>query len=821
MSSSIPSPPALQPQPHHALEDDNVPPAKTITYQKHIQTLESLADDNSDLPTLVFAACTILAQEFLSLLLSLQRVPRDAVEFTPIVGIENKDIVEEGDAALLLLMALCDVAETRRNASGWYAKADGSVAGATLYQNRKSKKCLETGSITSLLLNDRVFNGGKICHDHERVKGMEDVLMTLPLFVAPVSLDGKTVTWAVEVVDAIFGSDGMDKMSVLDVVKVEEMMDDDEDTTSSYTSSQTSKRRNHRKENCNSNSSITIMRGLYNSSYTGFCHLPVAEMCIPKSGTGRKRKPISDVAAFPPLESFVHTTVCGMVLGYANTAPKMRILVLSLGIATIPAFLSLALPTSTIKICELNQSIVNLQKYFYFTGTTGSSTTRENCEIVTRWEDVNNVLADEGEKLYDVLVIEAGWDWGAVGCGCVNDLHGVLSEKALVLVVGDTSAADKSMQNSTNATELEKLFGRGKVLLEEMLREDDEENDTEEEVSSSPSPKPKPEPCVTMYNSPVEEITVENWSRNTKSIQTGAMPVKTAQLQQVQRFPSLISSQELENIRTQSGLARDRGAGIEVRSGVGQVGSDGEPLWHVTHLTTNNLFVELLPSCRALLLQKAREADASNNWGLLADLTDEQIHVRVAEFHKYSSGGGLPDKKHYDLDSLITVDCMVSSCSDFTGGDFQTLEMRENGMEELITHTFDRGDVVFFVSHKFHCVQPVTSGTRNVLVVEFWKGGEKTCPHRCEVFRGRCKFDKRDAKCCEVNDGEEEENSNLPFRLGSSVCQGGANPNNWRLLWQPANKEAVSTKEEEKIDVALAAVTEDDDEEDAEEWWDI
>ncbi|CAD7928677.1 unnamed protein product [Amoebophrya sp. A25] len=44
-----------------------------------------------------------------------------------------------------------------------------------------------------------------------------------------------------------------------------------------------------------------------------------------------------------------------------------------------------------------------------------------------------------------------------------------------------------------------------------------------------------------------------------------------------------------------------------------------------------------------------------------------------------------------------------------------------------------RGDALLFVSHKYHCVQPVTRGTRRVLVLEFWRWPERRCGHRCEV----------------------------------------------------------------------------------------
>ena len=84
---------------------------------------------------------------------------------------------------------------------------------------------------------------------------------------------------------------------------------------------------------------------------------------------------------------------------------------------------------------------------------------------------------------------------------------------------------------------------------------------------------------------------------------------------------------------------------------------------------------------------------------------------------------------------MLTCDMMLSDpSSDFTGGEFRTLE--SDG--ELATHTFERGDCLVFVSHKPHCVAPVTSGERRVLVVELWEGLERECAHRCEWHWSRC-----------------------------------------------------------------------------------
>jgi hypothetical protein len=46
--------------------------------------------------------------------------------------------------------------------------------------------------------------------------------------------------------------------------------------------------------------------------------------------------------------------------------------------------------------------------------------------------------------------------------------------------------------------------------------------------------------------------------------------------------------------------------------------------------------------------------------------------------------------------------------------------------------------VAAWQSHKYHCVQPVSAGERQVLVAEIWAGEERCCAHRCEQHLGVC-----------------------------------------------------------------------------------
>ena len=50
-----------------------------------------------------------------------------------------------------------------------------------------------------------------------------------------------------------------------------------------------------------------------------------------------------------------------------------------------------------------------------------------------------------------------------------------------------------------------------------------------------------------------------------------------------------------------------------------------------------------------------------------------------------------------------------------------------------------QGDLMLFVSHKYHNIEPVRRGKRVVLVAELWDGPERRCAHRC-LGRGECNY---------------------------------------------------------------------------------
>ena len=155
--------------------------------------------------------------------------------------------------------------------------------------------------------------------------------------------------------------------------------------------------------------------------------------------------------------------------------------------------------------------------------------------------------------------------------------------------------------------------------------------------------------------------------------------------------------------------------------------------WETCYLSTDGLFKSELPQLRTRLLELAYEVDAKHEWHVLSRAT-EPVVPRCVELHAVERGGSLPYPEHYDSGSLVTIDVMLSSPGDFEGGQFSTLEADGT----MARHPFEKGDALVFVSHKFHCVAPVTAGTRHVLVTELWEGEERECAHRCEKHTGHC-----------------------------------------------------------------------------------
>lgn len=227
-------------------------------------------------------------------------------------------------------------------------------------------------------------------------------------------------------------------------------------------------------------------------------------------------------------------------------------------------------------------------------------------------------------------------------------------------------------------------------------------------------------------------------ARKSKSFSEKLPSLKEAQRMSVYKRKLAFSKSEIDHIvdfekkyKPLLGMLRRDAKGIKRLDGN----------WSTSYLHTDGLFGKIHPELLAKIVRLASEADSAENWGLLGgdieDGGDNGITVRVVELHSVDESGGLPNKYHHDFGSVVTVDVMCSSPGqDFKGGEFCTLEADGR----LQSHTFELGDVLIFPSHKYHCVQHVTKGNRRVLVVELWKGTERTCAHRCSAHEGPCNY---------------------------------------------------------------------------------
>jgi len=93
----------------------------------------------------------------------------------------------------------------------------------------------------------------------------------------------------------------------------------------------------------------------------------------------------------------------------------------------------------------------------------------------------------------------------------------------------------------------------------------------------------------------------------------------------------------------------------------------------------------------------------------------DNLGVRTVEFVEYDLGGRF--KTHRDKNSTYTIVVLLTERSNFTGGTFE-IEDSTGKSTEIWT---ERGDAVVFLSETYHRVNPVESGSRIILTVEYWK----------------------------------------------------------------------------------------------------
>ena len=186
------------------------------------------------------------------------------------------------------------------------------------------------------------------------------------------------------------------------------------------------------------------------------------------------------------------------------------------------------------------------------------------------------------------------------------------------------------------------------------------------------------------------------------------VPVEVARRSAVKRIPRFLSDAEIDELTaTAAAVEAEIGAVARPTRGGG---------WNTVYL--NAELGRRLPWLRERLFAAASAADEELWGGVLAG---KAVNLRCAEYHTVTPPGNLAFERHYDHGSLVTIDIMLSDATAFDGGAFATSEPGDY----LLEHPFEKGDLLLFLSHKYHCVSPVESGVRNVFVAELWEGDER------------------------------------------------------------------------------------------------
>ena len=198
------------------------------------------------------------------------------------------------------------------------------------------------------------------------------------------------------------------------------------------------------------------------------------------------------------------------------------------------------------------------------------------------------------------------------------------------------------------------------------------------------------------------------------------VPVEVARRSAVKRIPRFLTDAEIDELTATASL-------VEAEIGAVQRPTRGGG-WSTVYL--NAELGRRLPWLRERLFAAASDADQQLWGGVLAGKT---INLRCAEYHEVTPPGNLAFERHYDHGSLITIDIMLSDSNAFAGGTFATSETGDY----MLQHPSEKGDLLLFLSHKYHCVSPVESGVRNVLVAELWEGDERIPEDgRCNLRHG-------------------------------------------------------------------------------------
>ncbi|KAL9189397.1 hypothetical protein ACHAXT_009072 [Thalassiosira profunda] len=478
------------------------------------------------------------------------------------------------------------------------------------------------------------------------------------------------------------------------------------------------------------------------------------------------------------LEQWTETTLAGLAAAGEDEGSP-RILVVGLAGGQLVSFLRRHITNAEIHVVEESQTMVDIAIQHF-----GLCSSDLRVSVVDPREYLASIR--DRQVTFDVVIVNV--------CSSEDAFPPHLLDRQvftnLVSLLSDRPSATLMVNSGESANAVAALVGDAcgrsgqvRILRELLLRDHEAENGGGAVVAAGRREW---------------TLSVESWQSECMgdgAQVSGSMDVADAQRTQVVRLEKFLSSEEIDNIHK---VARSELASF----------SEGEKrgdAWNVLYLQHNDVFKRRLPDLRQKLLDAARRVDSDSKWHLF-DRVDH-VNIRVVEYHQMQDRGELADLKHYDLNSLITMDVMLSEPESFEGGDLQTLEANRI----LTKHTFEQGDALLFVSHKYHCVGRVTSGRRNVMVIEFWHGPERRCNHRCERFGGQiCDRDPGQTSYTRQHPSlnRTEASSStipLPFRLGSVsvVSVNDRSQETLELLWEPSgsgtNEKQPSSSVDDKV----------------------
>ena len=508
--------------------------------------------------------------------------------------------------------------------------------------------------------------------------------------------------------------------------------------------------------------SAVHLQGIYTGCWTGLYAEPYEEINI--------SYPLGQA-----LESWTSTTLAGLTSS-SSLVDAPRVLVFGLGCGQLVSFLQRYITNNELQVVESSQLMFNVAKTYY-------QLQPAVLDCVSIIDPIEYIKSQNGGG-FDTIIVNC--------CSSEDKFPTSLSNEdffnCLISMLSNKSSATLLVNAGVSLDSVSTLVGnacKNIVLLREHMLRDHTKNDDEGMIVAARRHK--------------WTLSVESWQREHlgNDIQlSGAMDVDKAQQTEVIRIKEFLSLEEIEMIQS---VAKDElvtSTSLEKHSNT----------WKVVYLQANNIFHTKLATIRQKILETVQQVD-NNNWRLFDNV--EHVNIRVVEYHKNEVNHELSDPKHYDLNSLLTMDIMLSDDGAFEGGHLQTLE--SDG--QLKRHDFKQGDALIFVSHKYHCVSRIRSGKRNVMVLEFWYGAERTCPHRCEHFGSDiCSKDPSQELYTQqyhpkqINQVKEESKSSLPFRLGSvSSCKEDSRET-LQLLWEPTELDkSVNVKEEKHNTIDAAA----------------